>query len=432
VFLQNIDTFAPQLIPCLPANFDDAEIAGCMEGFVVDFGTTLFRRAPTSDEINTMMSIFEGVAETDGAEAGLASVMQFFFQAPALLYVTEPSGEPGDEFVALTDEELAARLALFFLDSSPDAELLAAVEDGRLHTVQDVEREARRLVDSSGSVRAFARFHHEWMRGFELEDGEREHELWTEESAQALVDELGNFSAWFLAETDGTFQTLMTTEAFPVDDRLDPIYSANAGEPGPNARHGLLTAAATMAALSHTDQTSLVHRGAFIRSHVMCIPVPPLPGNIDTSGPLENTSDLPTARQRLQPLLETATCAGCHAQLNPFGFPFEVYDWTGAFRPTENGANIDTSAKVTLGSLDGDFADASELLDAVAATDEARDCYATHWFRYVLGRIESDADECTLDSIKSMFADSGGDVRELLVAIAVSDAFRFRKVGDAQ
>ena len=282
------------------------------------------------------------------------------------------------------------------------------------------------------SVRAFAQFHHEWMHGFELEANERDHTLWDEESSQALVDELGNFSAWFLAETDGGFQTLMTTEAFPVDDRLDGIYSANAGEPGPNARHGLLTTAASMAALAHNDATSLIERGAFIRNHVMCNPVPPLPGDVDTSGPLENTSDLPTARGRLQPLMETGACAGCHVQINPFGFPFEVYDWTGAYRGTENGEQIDTTASITLGELSGEFGNASELLDAIAETDDARDCYATHWFRYALGRIESNADECTLGMVQEAFAESGGDVRELLVAIAVSDAFRFRKVGDAQ
>ena len=119
LFAQNIDTYAPQLISCLPGNFSDADIADCMETFVDEFGTKVFRRPPSTDELTTIMSIYDTVAEDDGAEAGLVAVMQFFFQAPALLYVAEPSGEAGDEYVALTDEELAARLALVLCQLRP-------------------------------------------------------------------------------------------------------------------------------------------------------------------------------------------------------------------------------------------------------------------------------------------------------------------------
>ena len=420
LFHANIGTVAPEMIPCLPAGFSPGEIDGCIDEFIEDFGHRAFRRPLTENEAAIVRGLYDSI-RADGPELGLSSVLQYFLQAPALLYVTEHTSAD-EEFVALSPDELATRLALLFLDSAPDAELRAAVEDGRLRSKEDVEEQARRLVELPEAKRAFATFHHEWMLGFKLDEAQREHDAWDDASASALRQELREFSRWFFDETDGSLHTLLTTQNFTPGSALSTIYA------GGGARPGLMTTAAAMAAQANPEATSLVSRGAFIRNHVLCNPAPPFPGEIDIETPLEGYGELPTARQRLEPLMVESACAACHAAINPLGFPFEVYDWAGAYRERENGETIDASTSIQLGSLSGDFANAAELLEAIAATDDARDCYATHWFRYALGRPESTADSCALDMVTEAFAASDGDIRELLVAIAVSDAFRFKKV----
>jgi hypothetical protein len=104
----------------------------------------------------------------------------------------------------------------------------------------------------------------------------------------------------------------------------------------------------------------------------------------------------------------------------------------GAHRTQENGATIDTSVEIDLAVFVGSFASATELVVALAESELAQDCYATHWFRYAMGRHETEADTCSLDDIRTAFTASDGDVRELLVAIAVSDAFRFRNIGGGE
>jgi hypothetical protein len=431
LFLDNARELAPVLVPCLPTDYVPDDVDTCLGEFVDDFGGRAFRRPLTDGEREIVTALYQEVKSTDGANAGLTAVLQYFLQAPALLYVVEHGTATDEIYVPLTSHELAARLALLFLDSVPDDGLLDAIAEGRLHSREDVEREARRLVGKPESVRAFAQFHHEWMHGFVIETADREHPAWTEETRQALQEELGGFAAWFLAETDATFQTLMTTQAFPADERLSSIYGADdTGADSP--RFGLLTTAAAMAAQAHDRATSIVERGVFIRRHVMCMDPPPFPGELDIDSALEGYGDLPTARERLEPLMIEPSCSGCHVAINPLGYPFEVYDWAGAYRTTENGVPIDTTAELALGSLSGDFADAPALISAIAQTEEAHDCYATHWFRYAMGRPEGPDDGCALDAITEAFAASGGDVRELLVAIAVSDAFRFRKVGGGE
>jgi hypothetical protein len=43
-----------------------------------------------------------------------------------------------------------------------------------------------------------------------------------------------------------------------------------------------------------------------------------------------------------------------------------------------------------------------------------------------MGRTLTEADSCSLDHVKTAFHQSSGDLRELLVAIAMSDGFRYR------
>ncbi|MBV1859703.1 MAG: DUF1588 domain-containing protein [Nannocystaceae bacterium] len=431
LFREDIDTLAPLLIPCLSGDLSAQMVDGCMPDFVESFSLRAFRRPPTEAERALVLDLYAGVRDEDGVEEALTAVLQFFLQAPALLYVTEPGLATEDpDVLALSGHEVATRLSLLFLDGLPDDELVAAASDGSLLTREGVEAQARRLAMSAEVSAAMTTFHHEWLRGFSLEGAQRVHPLWDEDVGAAMHEELRAFGRWFIEETDGTFRTLLATEAFPSDGRLNAIY--NAGESAVSPRRGLLTTAAAMASAAHSDSTSLVERGAFIRQHVLCLPVPAFPGDIDIEGTLGDFGDLPTARQRLEPLMLEPSCAGCHVGINPFGFPFEAYDWAGAHRIEENGATIDTAVDIDIGVFAGTFATASELVVELAESELAQDCYATHWFRYTMGRHETDADSCSLDEIRAAFSASEGDVRELLVAIAVSDAFRFRNIGGGE
>jgi hypothetical protein len=50
------------------------------------------------------------------------------------------------------------------------------------------------------------------------------------------------------------------------------------------------------------------------------------------------------------------------------------------------------------------------------------------WTRFALGRPPTPQDECTVATLQQGFVESDGDIIELMVAIATSDAFRFRVV----
>jgi hypothetical protein len=76
--------------------------------------------------------------------------------------------------------------------------------------------------------------------------------------------------------------------------------------------------------------------------------------------------------------------------------------------------------------VDGTFQGAVQLAGKLAQSQEVSDCVVTEWFRYAFGRGESAADACSLQSLKQAFATASFDIRELLVAVTQTDAFRYR------
>ncbi|HET6582077.1 MAG TPA: DUF1585 domain-containing protein, partial [Nannocystaceae bacterium] len=74
--------------------------------------------------------------------------------------------------------------------------------------------------------------------------------------------------------------------------------------------------------------------------------------------------------------------------------------------------------------VQGPIADAVELSTKLATSEQVRECFADRWLGRSLGVAGDQLDDCTRDAVRARFV-ATGDVRELLVTIALSDAFRF-------
>ena len=115
--------------------------------------------------------------------------------------------------------------------------------------------------------------------------------------------------------------------------------------------------------------------------------------------------------------------------MDPIGFGFESYDAIGAFRTKDGPFDVDASGEVIeTTDADGKFVGAVELAKRLAVSTDARNCALTEVFRYAAGRAETEGDKCSLAWMNAKFVGSGYDMRELWVAVASSEAFRFRAV----
>lgn len=235
----------------------------------------------------------------------------------------------------------------------------------------------------------------------------------------------------------GRFDELFSGNYAYVNGPLAELYGTDAPA-DPDSYHwveledrgGLFNRAAFLTVLSTANVTAPIRRGVWVLKEALCMPLGDPPPNVDDSpvegGEKKNANgeiELMTVRQDVEARTAGATCQGCHAVINPVGFTFENFDAIGRWQTHEasTGLPVDASGQLQGTDVDGEL-DGLALNVALAASTQVRSCFAQRWARAALGADQLDA--CAAKQIESVFAESG-DMRELLLAVVASDAFRF-------
>jgi len=422
----------PALLNCDPAaKGEDA----CSHSFLMSFGLKAFRRPLEADELAKYEQFFRTSRTAYGFASAIEMVVRAMLQAPTFLYRVEFGSAAPDSTgaVPLTPYEIASRLSYLFWGSTPDDELLTAAGSGMLASPEQVSAQAARLLLDEKGARAVQNFYDQWARVATLGTIDRGPKV-TPEIAALLRTETTTFFDQVVRQGDGKWSTALTASYSYRNADLSSYY----GVPGPTGtafvkvdldpsrQTGFMTQAGMMTMLAHLAQPSPVLRGKFIREQLLCLPLPPPPNNVDTTLPPVDPNA--TARQQLEQKTQTVQpCKGCHGLMNPLGFAFEHFDDLGKWRDTDHGLTIDTSGALVSTDVDGSFKNQGDLMTKLASSEQARDCVVTQWFRYAYGRDETPEDKCSTTQLKSLFSQSGGDVKKLLVGLAGTPAFTYRR-----
>ncbi len=427
--LSNLDA----LLPCDP----EPDPSACAAEFVTTFGARAYRRPLHPEEAEALLDVYEHGAADGGFPEGIRLVIQAALQSPNFLYLLE-LGEPGDgPVVELDDYELASRLSYLLTNTMPDDELFALAAEGVLRDRDVLAAQALRLLDSERSTAALVSFHQQWLGLPKLEGAEKDpgyFEGFDEDLKGAMVDELARFVEYVFHEDDGRLETLLTAEyGFPTG-RLFEVYGIDpswAHEDGrvdfpEGQRSGLLTHAGVLAAFAHRNRTSPVHRGLLVRENLLCHEMPPPPPDVNNTLP-EPDPDV-SEQELLRQHRENPACAGCHNLIDPIGFTFEHYDGVGRWRDKDGKFEIDSTGELTGTDVDGPIDGVPDLAGRLAVSDDVKACVATQWFRFALGRKhDEELDACSHAVVADALESSDGDVRQMLVALVTSDAFRYRR-----
>ncbi len=384
----------------------------CATQVIARLGERLHRAALSDAEQARYLTVFKAQGAA-GFDASMSAVLEAMLQSPFLLYRLElPPAvvTPGPR--SLSGYEVASRLASLLWNSAPDQALLEKAKSGQLESVQQLGAEAQRLLADPRAERAIRSFHRQWLGIADLAQRPKDATLFPgfADSAERLQADAESFAVTTLLEGDGTLASL-----------LEAPFTASDG----SARVGVLTQPAFLAAHASADQTSIVLRGNFVRSSLLCDPPPPPPPNADVQAPELDPNS--TLRERFAAHEADPTCGACHRLMDPIGFGLESYDAIGRFRETEAGRPVDTAGEITQSKdADGKFTGPVELAERLAASEQVRDCVARQWFDYGFGRVAGDADACAFQGAYDAYRASGYDVRQLLLAFVSSDAFRLK------
>jgi hypothetical protein len=418
-----------KLAPCAANELPEA----CARRFIDTFGRLAYRRPLDDGERGAMLAIYADKAKRSGHARAIQLVLAAMLQSPKFLYRLEPA-DGASKTRALTGYEVATRLSYFIWASAPDPALLDAAAAGELTAPKAVEAAARRLLKDPRAVDGIRSFHRQWLDLRELDTKSKDPVLYpafTPELRRAIVEETLRFSAHAVLEGGDAVTTLLTSHKTFVNAQLAKLYGVAppAGDGfalvdlPPRERSGLLTQASVMAVLAGVEEASPILRGKFVREKLLCETIPPPPPGVDTTPPRFDPKR--TKKERFERHRADPSCAYCHDKMDPTGFGFEHYDAVGAWRTVDAAFPVDAVGMLEgTDDADGPFDGAVELAARLSASKQVRRCIATQWFRAAVGRGERSEDKASLEASYQAFAGAGFDVRELIVAIAVSDAFR--------
>jgi hypothetical protein len=430
------------VLPCMPSGDD----MGCASAFIAKFGRDAFRRPLTGEEQSRYEAFFSQQMSELRFDAAFELTLQAFLLSPQFLYRLEPIGEveKSGDVVALDDYAMASRLSYLVWQSMPDAELFEAAQNGELHTIAQVEVQARRMLEAPAATDAIIDFHRQWLDFDRLLTEDKDPGMfpeWNDDLQAAMREESNRFVARvFGVEGTGSVAELLTSNVSFVNRDLAELYGVEA--PGDDwqqvslpedERAGLLTRANFLASRAHSTNGSPPLRGVAVLDALLCSRPPSPPPTLDTSAPANGGKSPVTNRELFEARTGREECQGCHKSINGIGYGLEAFDSVGRFRAEDNGVPVDASGElVSTGNMDGPYRGAIELSQKLARSTQLEQCAVTNWYRFALGREAKPNDSCKIDELARAMQAGGGDVRELLVAIATSHEFMHRKVASVE
>jgi hypothetical protein len=415
----------------------------CARSFIDSFGKRAFRRPLTATEQSDYLKLFqlgpEVVDSGDDFQKGVRVVVEAMLQSPKFLYRIELSDTPAGGAIALNSYEVAARLSYQLVSSPPDDTLMQAADADQLRDPNVVATQAARMLATSEAAHETVRdMHHQWLElevfPQKLTKDPVRYPTVTPDLAGVLQSEVEQFvDAVSFTQKKG-FISLMTAPFTFVNRVTAPLYGLT-GQYGdelqradldPSQRAGLLTQVGFLASHAFSTVSSPIHRGVFVQRRILCNNIPAPPPNIPAL-PMVDGTQIRTTRQQVDQHTSPAACASCHHTLiNPIGFGLENYDAVGAFRTQENSVPIDATGSLVGTADNTQFSDGVSLANSIADAPEARACYAKQWFRYTLGRAETQADACTISQLADKLQSDEYTALSLLADLSRSTTFLYR------
>jgi len=402
-----------------------------------------YRRPVTDAEIQHVVDVVRrGKAEFDMTPVeALRFGLQTVLSSPDFLLLSEPSAAAGSR--PLNDYELASRLSYFLWSTMPDEKLFDLAAAGALRDPAELQRQVLRMI-ADPKAREFAEnFAGQWlhvrdyesvMPAFEYKEYDAALAAAGREEPQAFFAEIlrNNLSILNFLDSDFAMVNARLADFYGIDfygiDGVSDDEFRRVTLSPEHRRGGVLTMAGLLTYLSDGTRTLPVRRGAWILEEIFNDPPPPPPPNAGEIQPNASGQNL-TVRARLEMHRNEATCASCHAKIDPLGLALENYDAIGAWREVQNGEGFRANKAPPIdasGTLPGgrSFAGPAEFKQALLAEkDRFARAFAEQMLTYALGRPVGYIDNATLDRLTTTLAENDYRIQSLVSAIVTSEPF---------
>ncbi len=407
----------------------------CGAGWVNEVGRRLFRRPLDEREATLYLALFSDAVE-QGAEFEEAArwVVHALLQAPAFLFHIEgeTDGVAGQDR-ALTNYELAARLASFLWVSLPDAALLDAAANGELDTLAGVEGQVARLLNDPKAQRFTESFITDFSRahlaGF---DGV------TAEQRQGLHDSIvATFQRHFWQAGRSVTELFTTTEFVvnPVVSELLGLSAADAADAEGVAdvsqlpeRVGILSHPGMIAGMGDRGTGSFVTRGKYLMERLLC--QNPIAVPVELAQSLEqfaaDTAGL-NEHEKAALRMQRPECWACHTQFEPFAFGFSRFDAAGRYigEVDAEGKPLSLAGWVPV-AAEADaphYENFAEYMQILANDSQVQRCMTEHFLDFATGRSPDELGLAHAELVRAQEPATGATLPAMVAAIAQSPLF---------
>lgn len=328
---------------------DDA----CAAKILSNLAKRAYRRAATDDDVQTLLAFYKRAGNFDD---GIRSALERTLVSPDFLFRIEadPDGVAPGAVYRVSDVELASRLSFALWSSIPDDTLLDLAIQNKLHEPAVLDAQvARMFADPRARTSLIQNFFSDWLqtRNVWLLNPDSTKFPWFDDNLRtAFVTETEMFLDAQLRNDRGIFELLTSNETY-LNEQLarhygiGNIYGSHFRRVvlKDENRFGLLGKASVLAVTSYATRTAPTIRGKWLLENILAAPMPPPPPNVPALEESNKGNKPKAVREILEVHRANATCAGCHARMDPLGLSMENFDAIGRWRATDADTPIDAS-----------------------------------------------------------------------------------------
>ncbi|MFL2943455.1 MAG: DUF1588 domain-containing protein [Limisphaerales bacterium] len=396
-----------------------------------------WRRPVRDGELKSIVSLVQAKAAKLGDVEALKEGLVAVLVSPAFLLLNTDDLTPADRF--------AAKFSYFLHSTLPDADLRAAVAAGRLDTLAGIRAELGRRL-ANGQAEPFLRaFPYAWLElndiNFMAPDPDRYRFYHRKRLSEDMIDEALHFFRHAIERNRPLPEFLSVNYSF-INADLAKLYEVP-GVPADSTfrkhiftdgrRGGLLGMGAFLTTTADSLATSPIHRAIYVMENFLGIHPAPPPADVEIEEP--DVRQARTIKEILRAHRTDANCASCHRNIDPYGFAFENFDPTGAWRdvyeitPREAGKEtvrlpIDASETFRNGNTYHDITGYRAALLTPANRDRFVRCFITKALTYANGTEPAKAHYAEIENIITHSARHNHQILDTLAALIHSPLFR--------
>tara|TARA_Y100001934_G_scaffold80594_2_gene100061 strand:- start:653 stop:2176 length:1524 start_codon:yes stop_codon:yes gene_type:complete len=392
---------------------------------ITHFASRAFRRPVTREEADSIYLTWKATyAESGDFVQAIKDALLVTLTSPQFMFLIETSDSPKAE--KLGEFELASKISYFLWNTSPDVELLDLAASKQLE--RSLDAQVDRMIADARFEDFATEFATQWLSLEKVDVVEVDHKKYPalHYHAKAHLRQEPIATVKYLIENNMPLSQLIQSDFIVANDVVADYYGlAEKSDSGlkfapihHDQKHlgGVLSQTAILAGLSNGSESNPIKRGAWLARKIIAEPPDDPPPNVPD---LEaETAALPL-RARLELHRNQPGCAKCHAGIDPWGMPFEVFDAGGYLKQEPK---LDASSTLPDGTSVQDL-DALKDYLAHDRIDRVAFSFLKHLASYAVGRSLSYNELVLLEEKGVELRKEGYRMKDMVRWVIKSDLF---------